>query len=124
VPDLDFKPLEAAVAKLKASAEAYDKAAGKAPGLDAAKRAKLDGLLQSTEQTLLDPDGLPGRPWYKHLLFAPGVLTGYGAKTVPGVREAIEANRWDEAQAYIARTAKVLEACARRLDEATALAGG
>jgi N-acetylated-alpha-linked acidic dipeptidase len=124
VPDLDFKPMEEALAKLKASAEAYDRAAAHAPALDAARRAKLNALLQSTEQTLLDPEGLPGRPWYRHLLYAPGVLTGYGAKTVPGVREAIESGRWSEAQAYIGRTAKVLQACARQLDEATALAGG
>ena len=124
VPDLDFQPMEEAVAKLKASAEAYDRAAAHAPTLDAARRAKLDALLQSAEQTLLDPDGLPGRPWYRHLLYAPGMLTGYGAKTVPGVREAIESGRWSEAQAYIGRTAKVLEACARQLDAATALAGG
>jgi N-acetylated-alpha-linked acidic dipeptidase len=80
-------------------------------------------LLQKAEQTLLDPDGLPGRPWYKHMLYAPGVLTGYGSKTIPGVREAIEGRRWDEAQAYIARTAKALESCAKLLDAATALTG-
>jgi N-acetylated-alpha-linked acidic dipeptidase len=124
VPDLDFKPLEDAVARLKTSAAAYDRAAGKAPSLDAARRAKLDALLQSSEQTLLDADGLPRRPWYRHLLYAPGVLTGYGAKTLPGVREAIEGKRWDEAQAYIVRTAKVLDACAGRLDEAASLVGG
>lgn len=124
VPDLDFKPMEEAVAKLKASAQAYDRVAARAPTLDAGRRAKLDALLQSTEQTLLDPEGLPGRPWYRHLLYAPGVLTGYGAKTVPGVREAIEGQRWSEAQAYIGRTAKALDACAHQLDEATALAGG
>jgi N-acetylated-alpha-linked acidic dipeptidase len=124
VPDLDFKPLEDAVAKLKASAAAYDHAADRAPSLDAAKRAKLDALLQSVEQSLLDADGLPQRPWYRHLLYAPGVLTGYGAKTLPGVREAIEGKRWDEAQAYIARTAKVLDACADRLDQANSLVGG
>jgi N-acetylated-alpha-linked acidic dipeptidase len=123
VPDLDFKPLDSAVAKLKASAEAYDKAAASAPSLDAGRRTKLNALLLKAEQTLLDPDGLPGRPWYKHLLYAPGVLTGYGSKTLPGVREAIEGRRWDEAQAYIARTAKVLESCAKLLDDATTLAG-
>ncbi len=124
VPDLDFKPLEAALSKLKASAETFDHAAGKGPALDAARRKKLNALLQSTEQTLTDAEGLPQRPWYRHLLYAPGVLTGYGSKTLPGVREAIEGKRWDEAQAYIARTAKVLEACAGRLDEAAALLGG
>jgi N-acetylated-alpha-linked acidic dipeptidase len=123
VPDVDFKPLQDAIDKLKASAEAYDKAAAGAASLDAAHRVRINALLQQAEQSLLDPDGLPGRPWYRHLLYAPGVLTGYGAKTVPGVREALEGRRWDEAQAYIARTAKVLESCAKLLDEATALTG-
>lgn len=123
VKDLDFKPLEDAIAKLKASAVAYDKAAAKAPSLDAAHRAKLNALLQTVEQSLTDPDGLPNRPWFRHMLYAPGVLTGYGAKTVPGVREAIEGGRWDEAQAYVSRTAKALEACAKKLDEAVALVG-
>jgi N-acetylated-alpha-linked acidic dipeptidase len=64
---------------------------------------------------------LPGRPWFKHLIYAPGVLTGYEAKTMPGVREAVEARRWDEAGQYIAITARALEAYGQRLDKATAL---
>lgn len=121
VPALDFAPLDAAAAKLTASAAAYDAALAASPKLDRAKRARLNALLQSVEQTLTDPDGLPNRPWYRNLLYAPGVLTGYGAKTVPGVREAIEGERWSEAQAYIVRTARALDQCAARLNAATAL---
>ncbi|HWA63166.1 MAG TPA: transferrin receptor-like dimerization domain-containing protein, partial [Caulobacteraceae bacterium] len=124
VPAIDFKPLEDAVARLRASASAYDAAAADPARLKPAQRAQVDALLQGAEQGLTDARGLPGRPWYKHLLYAPGVLTGYGAKTLPGVREAIEDRRWAEASEYVARTAAVLQATAERLDHATALLKG
>jgi N-acetylated-alpha-linked acidic dipeptidase len=76
------------------------------------------------EQTLLNSQGLPGRPWYQHLIYAPGRFTGYGAKTLPGVREAIEEERWADADKYSALTAQSLEAFAARLDQATALIRG
>jgi N-acetylated-alpha-linked acidic dipeptidase len=116
-PALDFAPLDAALARLTASAKAYDAAAA-APGAAAHAKA-VDGILQGTEQALTDPAGLPGRPWYQNLAYAPGVLTGYGAKTLPGVREAIESRRWAEAEDYILRTAKALDALSARLDAAT-----
>ena len=82
-------------------------------------------MLIGVEHSLTSPDGLPGRPWYQHLLYAPGMLTGYGAKTLPGVREAIEGRRWAEARDYIGRTAQALDAARARIDQATAiLAGG
>ena len=114
VPAIDFAALDAAVAKLKVSAMAYDQAASQ-PGNAVAANA----ILQSSEQALIDPVGLPGRPWYRNLLYAPGLLTGYGAKTLPGVREAIEGRRWAEAVAYITRTAVVLDALSAKLDAAT-----
>ena len=121
VPALDFTPLEGATSRLAASAKAYDDAAAAAAELSSAKRAKLNALLSEVEHTLTDQRGLPGRPWYRHLIYAPGVLTGYGAKTLPGVREAIEGRRWTEAGEFIGRTAEVLKACADKLDAATAL---
>jgi N-acetylated-alpha-linked acidic dipeptidase len=77
--------------------------------------------LTDIDQLLLDDRGLPGRPWFKNLVYAPGTLTGYGAKTLPGVREAIEQRRWDDARTYVGRTASVLEAYANRLDQVAAL---
>jgi N-acetylated-alpha-linked acidic dipeptidase len=124
VPAIDLKPLEDAVARLKASAKAYDDAASAAGPIKPPQRAQLNALLQGAEQGLTDARGLPGRPWYKHLIYAPGLLTGYGAKTLPGVREAIEARRWSEAGEYVTRTAAVLQATSDRLDKATALLKG
>ena len=121
-PTLDFGPLEGAVARLKASAAAFDAAAAGPIAPDRARRA--DSILQGAEQALLDPQGLPGRPWYRHLLYAPGLLTGYGAKTLPGVREAIESRRWAEASEFIVRTAAALDSLTAKLEAArTALAG-
>jgi N-acetylated-alpha-linked acidic dipeptidase len=117
---LDFTPLKTAVARLKASAHAYDSAAAARPA-PAERRAQADAILQQTEQALTDPQGLPNRPWYVNLIYAPGVLTGYGAKTLPGVREAIEGRRWAEASDYIQHTAAALDALSAELDRATRL---
>jgi N-acetylated-alpha-linked acidic dipeptidase len=124
VPSLDFAPLETALARLKSSAASYDRAAAMAAGAPPARLAKADTIIQGAEQAMTDDRGLPGRPWYKHLIYAPGLLTGYGAKTLPGVREAIEGRRWDEAADYIGRTARALDALSAKLDEATRLLAG
>jgi N-acetylated-alpha-linked acidic dipeptidase len=123
VPFLDFAPLDNAVARLTKSAKAYDEAQAKAlaGALSATKRKELNAQLQGIEQTLTNGRGLPGRDWYKHLIYAPGLLTGYGVKTVPGVREAIDDNRWGEANEYMTITANALGAYSDRLDKATAL---
>jgi N-acetylated-alpha-linked acidic dipeptidase len=123
VPYLDFAALDNAVARLKKSARAYDEAQEKALAgtLSAAKRKALNSQLQGIEQALTDAQGLPGREWYKHLIYAPGLLTGYGVKTVPGVREAIDDNRWSEANQYVTITANAVNAYSDRLDKATGL---
>jgi N-acetylated-alpha-linked acidic dipeptidase len=127
VPFLDFAPLDNAMVRFGRSARAYDAAyaaalaAGRLPA--GSQRRELDRRLQGLEQTLTSDTGLPGRPWYRHLIYAPGLLTGYGAKTLPGVREAIEERRWQEAGTYIGLTAGALEAYCDRLDAATALFG-
>jgi len=127
VPAVDFAPLDAVVARLKASARAYDEGYAKmlAGGrqFPAAQRRQLNGLLQGMEQKLTDPRGLPNRDWFKHFVYAPGRLTGYGVKTLPGVREAIDASAWDEANQYAVITAAVLSAYCEQLDQLTALLG-
>lgn len=122
VPAFDFKPLEEAHDHLKKSAVAYDAAlAEKGAGLPEATKGALSKLTIATEESLAPDVGLPGRPWFRNLVYAPGRFTGYGAKTLPGVREAIEEERWDDATSYIGITAKALQAYAAKLDEGVSL---
>ena len=124
-PHIELASLADAVDHLKKAAHAFDTSyADKGAKLDPARRAKLNGLLRDIDQSLIDERGLPGRPWYKNMIYAPGRLTGYGAKTLPGVREAIEDRRFDDANLYAARTAKVIENYAGRLDQARAVVEG
>jgi len=126
VPYFNFAPIENAVARVKASARKYDAAlAAKGAALPAATKSKLVELAGRTEQALLMEPGLPGgRGWYKNMIYAPGRLTGYGAKTLPGVREAIEDERWTDVDTYAAMIGKALTAYADRLDEGVALING
>lgn len=117
-PLVDMLALEDASDRLTRSAAAADTAIARAAALDAGKRARLFADLRSVDQLLLDPAGLPGRPWFRNMVYAPGRFTGYGAKTLPGVREAIEERRFDDARVYVDRTARVLDAYAERLDHA------
>jgi N-acetylated-alpha-linked acidic dipeptidase len=123
VPYFNFAPLENAVTRLKASARAYDTAlSAKGAALSAATKGTLVELAGRTEQALLMEPGLPGgRGWYKNMVYAPGRLTGYGAKTLPGVREAIEDERWTDVDTYAAMIGKALNAYADHLDEGVAL---
>jgi N-acetylated-alpha-linked acidic dipeptidase len=128
VPYLNFAPLDNIVERLKKSTAAYDDRYAKLQtgqtNLTVAQRKQVNSDLRGMEAALTDPRGLPGRDWFKHLVYAPGLYTGYGVKTVPGVREAIEQNHWDEANQYTVITAAALTAYCDRLDEATKLFGG
>ncbi|HEY6304316.1 MAG TPA: transferrin receptor-like dimerization domain-containing protein [Terriglobales bacterium] len=113
-PHLNFAPMQNAVESLTRSAKRYQQAlARKQASLgDDAMAATLGALnreLIESERRLTNADGLPRRPWYTHLLYAPGVYTGYGAKTVPGVREGIERKRYAEAEQEIVRASKALQ---------------
>jgi N-acetylated-alpha-linked acidic dipeptidase len=79
----------------------------------------VNAKLIESERKLTDDAGLPGRPWFKHMIYAPGFYTGYGVKTIPGVREAIEQKRWQEADEQIVRAGKILTAEAELIDQAT-----
>jgi N-acetylated-alpha-linked acidic dipeptidase len=120
-PLIDMLPLQNAVDHLKRAASAADAMLGREDKLPPATQAQINASLASIDQLLLDPQGLPGRPWFKNLIYAPGTLTGYGAKTLPGVREGIEQRRFDDARAYVSRTAAVIENYATRLDQAAAM---
>ena len=71
--------------------------------------AQFNELVAKADQALLDDKGLPKRPWYKHLLYAPGLYTGYGVKTMPGAREAIEQKSWAEADVELGRVANAVQ---------------
>ncbi|WP_293678696.1 transferrin receptor-like dimerization domain-containing protein [uncultured Phenylobacterium sp.] len=124
-PPLDFAPLDRAVTRLKASAAAFDHGLSARGGqLSPAQKRQLDAVLLRLEQRLTREKGLPFRPWYRHMIYAPGRFTGYGAKTLPGVREAIEERRFDDAATYIALTAEALSDYAAGLEAATAVING
>ena len=123
VPPIAFAPLDQASARLSASAQRFQRLYA-SPTLTPAQKTGLGRAVQGIDLTLMDPQGLPGRPWYRNLLYAPGTETGYGVKTLPGVREALEHRRWAEADRAAAALATVLNAYADRLDRASAAAGG
>jgi N-acetylated-alpha-linked acidic dipeptidase len=118
-PHLNFAPLLNAVDSLAAAARRYETAYddwSADPAADVDLAAINRRLLQS-ERLLTDAAGLPRRPWYQHLLYAPGYYTGYGVKTMPGVREAIEQGEWDGIGREVDRIAGVLNAEARAVSE-------
>lgn len=98
VPYLEFGSLENAMHALAQSTQQLKNLLGKADQLNATDLAKLNTILFTAEQSLLNEKGLPRRPWYKHQVYAPGFYTGYGVKTLPGIREGIEEKNWNEAQ--------------------------
>ena len=107
VPYLDFSPVQNAMAGLQAEVETFS---GKdLSGLNGTQKEELNARLMHAEQQLTSKDGLPRRSWYRHQIYAPGFYTGYGVKTLPGVREAIEQENWDEAQQQIEKLAGTLE---------------
>ena len=110
-PAINFAPLENAAAALTKAAERYRKAADAArPKLTGSPRlAAINERLIQSERQLTDPAGLPRRPWYRHLLYAPGFYTGYAVKTMPGVREGIEEKNYSEAESEAVRVAKALD---------------
>lgn len=117
-PAIDLAGLDAAITRLEAAARAVD-AVLSAP-LSPARAAAVQAPLKGIDQTLLSPAGLPFRPWFRNILYAPGRFTGYGAKTLPGVREAIEERRFDDAVREAGVAAAALTAYAQRLEQAAA----
>ena len=119
VPSMDFAPLDSASAALTRASQRYQAAFTRAMDGPATESfVKLNTDLLQSERLLLSNAGLANRPWYRHLLYAPGFYTGYGVKTVPGVREAIEQKEWPLATTEIARVSSALNAEAALVDRA------
>ena len=119
VPEFDFAPLEKALQQVEASARRFDEARGRlSSSRSASQQQRLDKILMSSERALTHSEGLPERPWYIHHIYAPGFYTGYGVKTLPAVREAIEQRQWDQLPTQIEKTAAVLKAFSQNIDQA------
>jgi N-acetylated-alpha-linked acidic dipeptidase len=125
---LNFTPLQNALTRLQQSTRNYDAALRDASTTTRLKSREtqqaLDSALRQIEIGLVDERGLPRRPWFKHTLYAPGFYTGYGAKTLPGIREAIEQHNWNEATEQIGIVAATLERTAAQIDQATSIVKG
>ena len=124
-PHLNFAPLDNAVESLERSSAEYQKAldrvaANGGAALTSASVKEVNQMLIQCEHKLTTPEGLPGRFWYKHELYAPGVYTGYAAKAIPAVREGLEQKKWKEAEESAGRVAKVLESEAQHISAAAA----
>ena len=89
--------------------------------LPVAEQIELDQILMKAERALTREHGLPRRPWYRHHIYAPGFYTGYGVKTLPGVREAIELRDWKEAERQITIAAEVLRSYSVEIARAVAV---
>jgi len=118
VPYLNFSSMENAMVQLKSSAEELQKQYVSATRLSVEKQKELNEILFKVERSLINENGLPRRSWYKHQIYAPGYYTGYGVKTLPGIREAIEQRNWKEAQENIEIVSKTMEAYTQQVQHA------
>jgi N-acetylated-alpha-linked acidic dipeptidase len=112
VPHFNFAPLKNALDRLQQAADRFHDAAEGQTEVS----SKTNNLLYTSERLLTRDAGLDGRPWYKHHIYAPGFYTGYGVKTIPGVREAIEEREFEKVAPQIAIAASVLNNMAARVE--------
>ena len=123
VPDFNFKTLEDAFERLTTSAWNYEIALSKHKkgSLSAEQKSELNVLLKDVEQALTSEKGLPRRDWFKNMIYAPGYYTGYGVKTLPGIREGLEERKWNEVRNYIEEIAKALDRASAKINSASKL---
>ena len=117
VPYFSFSPLKNALAKLKDSVADFESYAG----MNKQTTQEINNLLYTVERLMIREEGLPGRDWYKHYIYAPGYYTGYGVKTIPAVREAIEQRKYDQVEKQIHLSAEVIENIALRVNKIVTL---
>ena len=121
---LDLGPLRTAIKKLNSAAESYEKTLGHLDRLNTDDRTRpqltaLNETLYRTERAFRYEPGLPKREWFKHLVYAPGLYTGYGVKTLPGIREGAEQNQWDEARSFVPIVVTAVTALTADVERAT-----
>jgi N-acetylated-alpha-linked acidic dipeptidase len=121
VPEFDFKPLDDAFARLSSSAWKYEEVLlkFKKGSLSAEKKSEINSLLRKVDQAFTNNNGLPRREWFRNMLYAPGYYTGYGVKTLPGIREGLEERKWDEVRLYINEVAKALDRASNNINFAS-----
>jgi N-acetylated-alpha-linked acidic dipeptidase len=123
-PRVELREIQAQLDRLSAASKIYEaelEALWKRGSLTPEQLAPVNEAVKRAERALLLEDGLPGRPWYRHQIYAPGLYTGYNAKTLPGVREAVEGKRWEEANQQSRRVVQALRNFTARLEEASRL---
>jgi N-acetylated-alpha-linked acidic dipeptidase len=126
VPHLNFAPLKNAASAVAEAAQRFDRALK--PALESGRispdvRTRLDAILMKCERALTRPEGLPNRSWFRHQVYAPGFYTGYGVKTLPAVREAIEQRQWREAEERALTVGETIRRFAAEIDRAATLLG-
>jgi N-acetylated-alpha-linked acidic dipeptidase len=120
VPYFNFAPLENAMRGLKRASNKFAKSSSK--GLTSSKNnIAINAILKDMERELTREHGLPKRPWYRHHIYAPGFYTGYGVKTLPGVREALEQKEFEEVKRQVVILENVLIGFTAKIEEATRL---
>ena len=118
--EFDFKPLDAAFARLSTSAWKYEEVAKIQKGsLSPERKSKINALLRRVDQTFINSKGLPRRDWFKNVMYAPGYYTGYGVKTLPGIREGLEERKWNEVRVYINEVSKALDRASENINLAS-----
>lgn len=122
VPALDFTSLQTAIDSLGKSTKILNDLQVKLASRSDKRKEKVNELLFQAEKSLLIENGLPRRPWYKHSIYAPGLYTGYGVKTLPGIREAIEERHWQEAKDQIEIVALTIQRLNQTINTAIDLA--
>jgi N-acetylated-alpha-linked acidic dipeptidase len=122
-PDMDFTPLDQAIASLEKAAAHFNIARKSMEVLPAGERTLLNAQLTMVDRQLLGDQGLPRRPWVKNLIYAPGVYAGYGVKTLPGVREALEEGRFPEASEQLVIIDKAISDEAAYIEKIVATIG-
>ncbi len=123
--DFDFSSLDRSYNKLLDAAISFEKAIerSKIDNISQTDLVEINRLIREVEGVLTLEKGLPRRPWYKNMIYAPGFYTGYGVKTLPGIREGLEERKWDEVDLYILEVSKAIERASNKIKKAASLIG-
>ena len=126
-PDVDLGAVSEALANLRRAGEAYERSLERLVTMNSSailgqpELAQLNQLLYTSERRLAHDEGLPNREWFRHQVYAPGFYTGYGVKTIPGIREGLEEEEWEEARYYVRVVSEALENLVAQVQEARGL---